>query len=250
MFGIVFTVVILSAAGIIFWQRNNIAAMKYYLVNSEEELEMKMLENEKKTAETMERLPSRLTIKDLSEEEKAKLAANEITEIEAVQIILEKSAEPVPSEPEPAPPASYSETRTDESENAVEPVKPAPVQTEPPAPEKDSAQSVAAIIAEVYVLRAHYTNALEDMRLSALADYDALPKEQKTNAAKQSIGFEYLKRAGTLEAECDSKMDNVLDRLEKELRDSGNDVSIINDVRSAYANEKSLMKAYYMNMYK
>ena len=173
---------------------------------------------------------------------------------------MENAAEPEPPAPveqEPpeaapqkvpennAPENKAPENKTPENQRSVE-----NAEVTPPAPEKDSAQSVAAIIAELYVLRAHYTNALEEMRRSALADYDALSSEQKTNAAKQNIGLEYLKRAGTLESECDSRMEDVLSRLEKELKNSGNDVSIINDVRSTYANEKSLMKAYYMNMYR
>jgi uncharacterized protein YxeA len=232
IFGAICVVIIAAIAGTLYWRRNDVAALNYYLQNSKEELEDKITENNKKVVEAMEKLPFQ-TIKDLTDEEKEKLASNEITEEEALQIILNKST-PAPQSVPPSQSVSAASAKTSEPSPTID----------------ESEERIAAIIAEIYVLRARYTNSLEEMRMSAIGEYHALPEAQRTNAAKQTIGVKYLKMAGALESECDAKMDDVVRRLQNELKDSGGDISIIDDVKFTYANEKSLKKAYYLNMYR
>jgi len=105
------------------------------------------------------------------------------------------------------------------------------------------------IIAELYVLRAHFANQLEGLRQSAIVEFSGLTEGQKTESKKIEIGMNYLSRAGALEAECDALMDNLITRLRNELENSGGDTSIINDILSSYVQEKSLTKAYYMSLY-
>jgi hypothetical protein len=210
------------------------AAINYYFQNSKEELEEKIMESNKRVVETMEKLPGQ-PIGDLTDEEKEKLASHEITEEEALQIILNR--------PTPTP--------TPQGELSSQPVFATNAKTSESPPTIDnSGEKIAEIIAEIYVLRARYTNSLEEMRLAAINEYLAIDEAQRTSAAKQTIGVKYLKMAGALESECDAEMDDVVNRLQKELKDSGGDLSIINDVKFTYANEKSLKKAYYLNMYR
>jgi hypothetical protein len=243
-----------AGAGAAYWQRGNIKAAIYYFGNSKEEIAEKLTENERIAAEALEKLPNQ-PIKDLTEEEKEKLASQEISEEEAIKIILNKSAPAVSATPSetnatvPAQtPAPSSSVKTPEpSENLKTPV---PSANEKPSPTPGgSEQKVTEIVAEIYVLRAHYTDALEAMRLAAIDEYLAIAKEQRTAAVKQEFAVKYIKLAGALEAECDAKMDDAVSKLEKELKTSGGDLSVIDDVKFTYANEKSLKKAYYLNMF-
>ena len=247
-FWMILGVIVAVLAGLAYWQRGNIAAAIIYFRDSEEEIAKKITENEKKVAEAMEKLPSRPII-DLTDDEKEQLAKNEISKEEAIQIILNKSNPTIstPPDPEPTAPQQTPPSAT---------VTPPPAQTATAAPPaqtpavSDSEQKIAEIIAEIYVLRAYYTSALEGMRQSAIAEYNALGEEKRTNAVKQELGVKYMGMASSLESECDAKMSDVVARLEKELKNTGGDLSIINDVKYTYANEKSLKKAFYLNMYK
>jgi hypothetical protein len=114
---------------------------------------------------------------------------------------------------------------------------------------KEAEEKLAELVAEAYVLRTYYTNRLERMRVSALAEYSALSKEERTQSKKMDIGMKYAGLAGELEGDCDGKMNSLVARIEKELKLSGSDTSVINEIKFYYAEEKSLKKAYFLSLY-
>jgi len=50
-----------------------------------------------------------------------------------------------------------------------------------------------------------------------------------------------------LEKECDGEVSAVVSQLQVLLKESGEDQSLVDKVKTVYAEEKSLKKAYYMN---
>ena len=113
----------------------------------------------------------------------------------------------------------------------------------------DAEARLAALVAEAFVLRAYYTNSLESMRASAVSEYSALNAEDRTQTTKMNIGMNYMNRAGALEGECDRRMDRLIAGIESELKQTGGDTSLIGEIKSCYAEEKSLKKAYYLSLY-
>jgi hypothetical protein len=115
----------------------------------------------------------------------------------------------------------------------------------------DASQAdIAEAAAEVYVLRADFSNRLDSLLAAAIAEYKALSPSDRTTAKKTELAMKYLKLGGELESECDAQMDSITTKLETELRQTGGDTSIVTDLQSAYAQEKSLKKAYYLSLYK
>jgi hypothetical protein len=80
-------------------------------------------------------------------------------------------------------------------------------------------------------------------------EYKSL-KEKDGSSAVKEIAEKYISKAAALEAECDSKVYEVLDRLECELREIGSDTSVIDSIEQAYIKEKRLKKSYYLTDYK
>ena len=58
----------------------------------------------------------------------------------------------------------------------------------------------------------------------------------------------YIKRAGALESNCDSRMEEILARISAHIKEDGGDSSIVNEIREVYENEKALKKAYYLSL--
>ena len=273
------TVIILCALGVILVagmifsviQRNNIAALTYSLIYTPEELNAKIEDNEQKLDEIMSKaLPSR--VRDLTDVEKELLATNDITKEEAVKILVDDTDQQPRSQylatgavDEEAPETEFNGLEYDESEASNPPVGgppdtlsalPAASPLTGGADRLDEQErliitesKLTELIAEAYVLRAYYTSQLEGMRASATADFKALNPEEQTQQRRLTIGMNYLDRAGALESECDGLMTNLIARIDSELKKSGGDTSIISEIKSYYAEEKSLKKAYYMSLF-
>ena len=64
-----------------------------------------------------------------------------------------------------------------------------------------------------------------------------------------SIAGKYLKTVASLESQCDKDVESLLSDLRTELEAQGKDTSIIETLRKAYNEEKSLKKAYYLDVY-
>lgn len=120
----------------------------------------------------------------------------------------------------------------------------------PPAEEKPSASDKASkCIAQMYVLKSSFTSRLDRLFNEAKAYYISLTPEQR-KTAKTELMDKYYSQVSALEYECDTKVNAILSELDAELTLTGEDKSIINKIRDAYNQEKSLKKAYYLNLVK
>ena len=168
--------------------------------------------------------------------------------------LLSEPTQPLTQEPAPEP-AQIMEQATEQSSPTTELTtetakQDAEIEAAVDTDTDTNAESkLTELIAEAYVLRAYYTSRLEGMRASAAAEYKKLSADEKTRQNQMSIGMNYINQAGALEAECDGLMDNLIARIEAELKQTGGDTSVIGEIRSCYAEEKSLKKAYYMSLY-
>lgn len=112
-----------------------------------------------------------------------------------------------------------------------------------------SAEEIAACIAKLYVLKSNFTGKLTSMEREIIDAYESLPKEEHTPASRKRIAGEYIKTVSQLEQDCDAQVDTLLSDLTAKLVAQGKDTAVVDTLRQSYEKEKSLKKAYYLDVY-
>lgn len=110
-------------------------------------------------------------------------------------------------------------------------------------------EEVAACIAKLYMLKSSFTGQLSELEKTIRSTYVALPKEEQVPASRKSIAGQYIKEVARLELECDAQVEAALTDLRDTLVAQGKDTAVVETLRQAYENEKSLKKAYYLDVY-
>lgn len=123
-----------------------------------------------------------------------------------------------------------------------------PVKAEQPYSQENDAE-LQAMIGEVYALRTEFTGELDTLLARAKEEYRNLPEENRKSEMVK-MGIRYVKIAGNLEKQCDSRMDEILGRMKAHLQEQGQDTSLTKDIRRTYEKEKTQMKSEYLDMVK
>ena len=113
---------------------------------------------------------------------------------------------------------------------------------------KDAGQKASECVARMYVLKSNFESRLAALAEQAKQDYISVPWGEERTARKSEVVKRIYPKAAALEKECDANVDKVLAELESLLKQSGEDTSIVNKIRQSYSEEKSLKKAYYLNL--
>lgn len=260
---------LLAVLGGVLWRyRAGLAILIDNFGKSSEQVSAEREDYEKKTQELLDKLSGGgITLAALSEEDRARLKNGEITPAEAVAIIMglagstaeESTAAPTaPIAPDAttAPAETTTPVETTVSDKMTQPAATtAPVTpagpatpdttaaTTAPAPATSAARAVEDVISEIYLLRAEFLNKIDLMIADGTAEVEATPKEKRTLTFKIELMNRYMDRGNALEKECDARMEQLLAELEAALRQSGGDLSLIDEVRALYAQEKKLYKA-------
>jgi DNA repair ATPase RecN len=227
--------ILVSAAGfLVYTQWNNIRALTFFLLHDEEQIQEMLAQNAEAITHALEKIPD-ITVRGLTEDELKRLENNEITQEQAVLLILGHDDSPneiVEST------ASGTETAANGTDTS---------------PSANAAQAeispLEALIAEIYLLQFFFMNELNRLSDEAKAEYSALNEAERTDANQQQLALKYMRKAADLEAICDGLLKDLLIRMEIELIAVGGDVSLINDINIIYANEKSLRKAEFLSTY-
>lgn len=260
---------LLAVLGGVVWRyRAGLAILIDNFGKSSEQVSAEREDYEKKTQALLDKLSGGgITLAALSEADRARLKNGEITPAEAVAIIMglagSTAAESTaaPTEP-PAPDATTVPAETTAPAGTTVPDKTtAPAATTAPvtpvgpatsdattevtvtAPATSAARPVEDVISEIYLLRAEFLNKIDLMIADGTAEVEATPKEKRTLTFKIELMNRYMDRGNALEKECDARMELLLAELETALRQSGGDLSLIDEVRALYAQEKKLYKA-------
>lgn len=248
---------LLAVLGGVVWRyRAGLAILIDNFGKSSEQVSAEREDYEKKTQALLDKLSGGgITLAALSEADRARLKNGEITPAEAVAIIMglagSTAAESTAAPTEPPAPAGTTvpaETTAPAATTApVTPVGPATSDTTTEvtvtAPATSTARSVEDVISEIYLLRAEFLNKIDLMIADGTAEVEATPKEKRTLTFKIELMNRYMDRGNALEKECDARMELLLSELETALRQSGGDLSLIDEVRALYAQEKKLYKA-------
>lgn len=223
---------------VVFCFRDDLGAMVSGLRYSSEELQQKMEENDQTIKDAAQLVPD-ITIRELTEADRQALKDGTITSEELVQSMIEPAQKPEPPAADaPQPP---------EQEGATSPQPPPEPGPEPEQPQvSDYQKQLAAIIAEVYVLREEFLIKLDNLMEQAKAEYLALPKAERTTTKIAGLASKYYSTAHSLELECDARMREIIGRMETLLAANGGDLSIAQAVYDTYLEEKSLKKSWYL----
>lgn len=221
-----------AAAALCWWQRNNIEALMLSMRLSEKDLTTRIEDNVQKVTDASQRVPG-ITIRDLTDEEKAALRDNTLSreEIIAQMTTPQQSSETSGTQAE-TPDASQS----------------APAVSQPAAADADR-QKLSEYIAEIYIMKEEYNTWLADANQAAIDEFNALPQEQQTTDQKYAIGMRYLNLALEKEKECDAEMAAIETAIRELLVKLGEDISMVDDLHAAYLEEKALKKAYYLGLH-
>lgn len=252
---IVYAVLLAAVVGVgalAVWQWNNISAALSFVRFSQEELEEKLAANDQTIKDAVEASPS-VTIREVTEEERAALREGTLTQEELVQSLLQKpeatpeeqkpeSGKQAQTKPEQKPQAESPTQSTQQREQAAS----SSAQQEKEPEQSEYEQQVNALIAEVFVLREEFLIKLDDLQTAAIADYRAMPEDQRSTKALMSLASGYLSKGLDMEKQCDAEIERIVVELEKLLQENGGDLSIAQTVYDTYVEEKSLKKAWYM----
>lgn len=221
-------------AGIVAWMNfDNIKAIYKATQYNTEEIETQMVENEKKNTEILEKY-NQTNIKPLSEEESEKLTKGELTEEEAINLVLGKTQQEQPTKP----------AETNQSQKPEEPVK-----EEQPAMSVEDEEKLGALVAKIYVLKGKYNQLIADENYSAASDFYSLPKEQQTKDKKYERGLTFMRNVLNLQSQCDAEMEIIFTEMTDLLTKNNMSLELVDEIRKAYEEEKELKKAYFVNKY-
>lgn len=223
------------------WQWNNISAAFSFFRFSQEELEDKLKENDQKIKDAVDAVPD-VSIRDITQEEKDALRDGTLTQEELIDS-LTKPAEEAKPEPKPQPEKPQPQEKPEQPPEQKPEEDPKP---KPQEPKPDYEKELAALIAEVYVLREEFLIKLDDLQNEAIAAYKAIPSEERTTKTVASLVSGYMSRGLDMEKECDARIETIVLKMETILQKSGGDLSIAQTVYDTYVEEKSLKKAWYM----
>ena len=227
-------------AGLYWWQRENLKAVKDAASHSSEELEEKLAENQQQIRDVVDAAPE-IVVREVTEEERQALRDGTMTQEELIERLLDTGEQ---SDSTAAP----GMEETPPGEDAKAPAETPTLPAEQPKPVEDPYQKeLSAIIAKVYVLREDFTMALDNMYDEAKAEYIALPAEKRTKSNLMVLASKYLSKATALEKECDARMDEIVADMEKLIQENNGDMSLVDTVVYSYANEKSLKKSWFMS---
>lgn len=227
-------------AGLYWWQRENLKAVKDAASHSSEELEEKLAENQQQIRDVVDAAPE-IVVREVTEEERQALRDGTMTQEELIERLLD------PGEQSDSTAAPGME-ETPPGEDAKAPAETPTLPAEQPKPVEDPYQKeLSAIIAKAYVLREDFTMALDNMYDEAKAEYIALPAEKRTKSNLMVLASKYLSKATALEKECDARMDEIVADMEKLIQENNGDMSLVDTVVYSYANEKSLKKSWFMS---
>lgn len=228
--------VVVCIAGAGFLLRDSIRMVFDGLRYSSEQLQSQIQQNDQDIKDAANVVPD-ITVRDLTDEDRQALKDGTITKEELIESMIGPKPESQPKPPEAGvqPPPNQEVPKPEDPE----PQKPT-VQVE------DHQKKLAALIAEVYVLREEFLIKLDNLMGQAKKDYLALAPADRSGTKLTGLAGKYFSIAYDLEAECDGRMKDIIDRMETLLRDNGQDLSIAQSVMDTYLKEKSLKKSWYL----
>lgn len=227
---IIFVFLIICIIAIYIWQKDNVDAFVNSIKYSQEDIQ-EQIDDSKISVEAALKEYDIEGLRDFTFEEEEQIRRGEITYEEALKKIVEESGMADKITVVPGDNSSNQESGASQS-NQVS------IQSS-----GTTAQDVVSEYAvKLYGLKAYYLGQLGNLVDQAKAEY-------KSGASLGSLATKYFGKAASLEGEADNAVDSILNELKSKLVSMNADTSVISSMKSAYNNEKTLKKSYYLSLY-
>lgn len=247
IFLIILAVIIALISVLVWWQFGNIKSAYYWFKYDKENI-AELIDKQNDDVDKFLKDKSDLNVRQSTEAEQKLHQEMLIDDDEFIGVLTGKTD---------VPEMFGQDITLDESKNFVdsngkpiskEELQEAKKEVENQTQQSDDKQKASECVARMYVLKSNFEMRLSSIFNEAKAHYLTYPYEERVNK-KGEILKSFYNKAVALEKECDANVDKVLSELDTILTRTGEDKSIITKIKEAYDNEKSLKKAYYLNLY-
>ena len=235
--------VLIAASFFAYANRQYIKILHKGVTMSSEDIEAERAKTDEHTKEVAKEYGIE-NIRELTEEEAQKVANGDISEDEAIDLIL-ASAPDTQISPQKTETASQKNTAPNPPISSS-----SPKAEENSAAQNSSKEKISRLVAKMYVLKSQFSSRLADIEQWAELTYVNLSDEEiKTKSAKWKIASEALEMAAELEKKCDAEVEQVLSELTSALEETNQSTKLVDEIRNSYKNEKELAKSYYISKF-
>lgn len=237
IFLIILALIAITIGVLAYINRDNITAVIHGLTISTEDLNQKREETDKKATEAVKEYGVE-SIRPLTEEETEQLSRGDLTEEEAINLILGKTED---STEKPSDVTGNEENPSSQESNQ-------PQQQSKEDKVKKANAEIAQLVGKMYVLKSQFTSELSGIKKWVIQEYKKLtPEEKKSDSVKMKIGRIAVADASALEKKCDAQVEEILSKITDLLVGSGQSTDLVKQIRKAYEEEKQLTKSYYIS---
>ncbi len=238
---LILLILIIAFVALFIWQKNNIDAIVDATKYSEDDIQQQIVDSKSEVQSELEEHDI-VGLRDFTFEEEEQIRKGQLSVDDAIARIMEESD--VASNVAASDGNSSNQGNNNKTDNAADNNK--TVNNNAGGASTGSKNQEKAILTEytqrLYALKATYLGQLGNLIDQAKADH-------ANGAGGKELMSKYLGQAASLESQADSQVNALLSELTQKLNSIGADTSIVNTMRSAYENEKSLKKSYYLSLY-
>ncbi len=228
---IILIAVSLIAGGLAIWQRKNIESILIGLREDSTQIDKRRNDNQTNLVDDVNTHLD-TPLREMTVEEKEKLESGETTASEIYQKMFEEKME---------------EAKENKPQEGTQ--KKPEGETASTAPKESKDEIVSRYMVELYKLQTEF-NARAEATIKEGGDYyESINAHPQDPVARAETITRFTPIVRGIEKECDGRFEEVLKKLEGELKSAGYDTAVIPTIRRTYQNEKQLKLSYYANKY-
>ena len=219
---IIYLILLVVVGSLALWQWDNVKSVYIGIKESHEQIEARRVKNQTALVDDINNFLDE-PVRELTEEEKKQIEQGSaaLSEVYA-KIFQEKEALS----------KSEQEKKTETTPN-----------------KKNKDEIVSKYMAQIYSLQGEFTVRAEATIKQGAHYYESIKSHSQDPVARAKTITHFTPVVRGLEAECDSRFEKIVARLQKELETNGIYTDITGTIREAYKNEKQLKLSYYSNKY-
>lgn len=248
-------VVIAVVIGVLAYiNRDMISTMYYVMTTDKQQIEQEKEYTDERALEAVKDFGVE-TINPLTEEQAEKLKNGELSEEEAIDIVLgktEETSEGTSSNGSSSEKPNGSSTTSQGTKDSATNKDNNKVQSAQSEELKKKNEEISRLIGELYVLKAEFSGELSAIENWVNDQYWKYTQEYDGNipsSVKVKIGRKAYADALALEDSCDVEFYAILDRIEVLLKETGQSTTLVSEMRAAYDSEKKAAISYYMDQF-
>lgn len=225
-------ILVIAVGAVAVWQRKNIEGVYIGINSTSEEIKQRRDSNQTSLVKEIDSVLQE-PLREPTQEEKSQIEDGIIQLADVYAKIFEERNLQI-----------ETEKQNVQSQGNV----PSKMQTSvPDKPTRD--EIITKYMAQLYKLQSEFTARAEATISQGDRYYESLKKSQDKATARANTITYFTPIVRGVEAECDGKVEEVIQNLKKELEGIGANTDITGTIRATYANEKQLKLAYYANKY-